>query len=67
MTLDEILGVKINKPFNIIGQNWSNPYVVMYKNNIMIFKSLKTGKEIHSWILIKIINGDLDIENIEQY
>lgn len=65
MTLDEILGIEIDKPFNIFGQHYSNPYVVTYENDIMVFKSCKTGEEIHSWILIKIINGDLDVEDVE--
>ena len=65
MSLDEILGIEIDKRFNIEGQYLSNPYVITYENNIMVFKSLKTDEEIHSRILIKIINGDLDVEDVE--
>lgn len=63
MSLDEILGVGIDKPFNIVGQSYSNPYVITYKNDTMIFKSLTTDEEVPSWILIKLINDDLQLEN----
>ena len=60
-----MLGVMIDEPFNIVGQHHSNPYVLTYENNNMVLKSIKSGEHIHSWILIKIINGELDIETIE--
>lgn len=64
--ISELLNIEINKPFNIKGQNMSNPYTLLedgYAGNIAFtFLANKYGEEVSSWVICNLINGQLVIE-----
>ena len=61
----EISGVELDEKFNVQGQYYSNPYVIKYMLDTLLFVSDKTGEDIASWIMIKLIEGDLKIEKLK--
>lgn len=51
-----ILNLHMDEPFEIEGQYHSNPYVITKREGRTVLISQKSGEDIHSWILIDLIN-----------
>lgn len=60
----ELLNVKIDVPFNIVGQNYSNPYVFRQRGSFITLIS-KTGEEAHNWVICNLLEGTMQIKEEE--
>lgn len=61
----EILNVQLDKPFNIKGQNFSNPYHFKQDGVFTILYN-RLDEEVHNWVVCNLINGTLEIERSEE-
>jgi len=58
----ELLNVELDKPFDIKGQNGSNPYIFKNDDGFTVLLIEKTGEEAHNWIICRLIDGSMEIQ-----